>query len=116
MKKTLIILPALLLTLAGCGGNKLGIDEEKAQKAVIKEALEQKVIQEGNYKSSDIELVKVCEAVEKGKEDYGYDGNYITYWQTKDKKYQRTFLLKDYKALYGDVNFKAIDDRCIDIK
>jgi hypothetical protein len=110
MKKTVIVTFSTLLFMAGCGGNKLDLDEEKVWNVVAERALQQKVIEEGNYKKSDIEIVKVCEAVKEGKEDYGSQGEYIVFWQTKDSKYQRTFLMKDYEVSHGDVNYNPTDN------
>lgn len=110
MKRFLIISLGLLL-LTGCGENKSELDEKKTHEAVSKRALEQKVIKEGGYSAKDIQLVKACEAIENGKSEF--QGNYIVSWKTKDEKYNRTFLLKDYKATNGDTNFNETDDQCI---
>jgi hypothetical protein len=115
MKKTIIAVSSTLLLLAGCGGNKLDLDEEKVKNAVSKQALEQKVIEEGNYKKNDIEVVKVCEAVKKSEKDYGFQGDYIVKWQTNDGKYQRDFMMNDYKISYGTNNFEEISDQCINL-
>lgn len=116
MKKTWLSLVALLL-IAGCGGNELDLDVEQVTELVSERALEQKVIEEGGYDTSDIQVVKVCEAIEKGKEDFGFDGNYIVYWQTADRKYQRTFLLDNNSELsHGDVNYNPVEDRCVEIE
>ncbi|MDN4072909.1 hypothetical protein [Fictibacillus terranigra] len=101
-----------LLLLAGCGSNEPDLDKEKTQNAIASRALEQKVIEEGGYTSKDIKLVKACEAIENGKSEF--KGNYIVSWKTTDDKYNRTFLLKDYKVSNGDINFKEDPDRCIE--
>jgi uncharacterized protein YcfL len=113
MKKTVIVICSTLLFVAGCGGNKLDLDEEKVRNVVAERALQQKVIKEGNYKKSDIEIVKVCEAINKRKKEFGFQGDYIVYWQTKDGKYQRDFMMNDYKIEYGTNNYEEVQDRCI---
>jgi hypothetical protein len=110
--KKIILLTIGIFVLGGCGANDTKLDKEKTQDAVSKRALEQKVIKDGNYKEEDIQLVKACEAVENGKTEF--DGDYIVSWKTKDDKYNRTFLLKDYKATNGDVNYQEIKDKCIE--
>ncbi|MFC0187629.1 hypothetical protein ACFFJY_04975 [Fictibacillus aquaticus] len=101
-----------ILFLTACGKNEEGLDEKKTHDAVAKRALEQKVIKDGGYKANDIQLVKACEAIENGETEF--KGNYIVSWKTKDDKYDRTFLLKDYKATNGDTNFKETKDKCLD--
>jgi uncharacterized protein YcfL len=110
--KKIIILTIGIFVLGGCGANDSKLDKEKTQDAVSKSALEQKVIKEGNYKAEDIQLVKACQAVENGKTEF--DGNYIVSWKTKDDKYNRDFILKDYKVSYGTNNYKADSEKCID--
>jgi uncharacterized protein YcfL len=114
MKKIVLTLILLTLVLVGCGKNKLSIDIENIQNILSERALEQKAIQEDGYTEEYIKLVKICEAMEKGKEDFGYDDYYLVYWQTSDKKYQRTFLMKDYELSHGDQVYDPVEDRCID--
>lgn len=111
MKKMILIGLGVFL-LGGCGTNESELDEKKTHEVVSKRALEQKVIKEGKYSEEDIQLVKACEAIENGKSEF--KGDYIVSWKTKDDKYNRTFLLKDYKASNGDTNFKETNDKCID--
>ncbi|MCQ6266336.1 hypothetical protein M1K46_11775 [Fictibacillus sp. WQ 8-8] len=111
MKKLIMISWGILL-LAGCGSNDSELDKEKTQNAVSMRALEQKVIKDGGYTSKDIKLVKACEAIENGKSEF--KGNYIVSWKTKDDKYERALVMKNYKTFYGTNNFKINSDQCID--
>jgi uncharacterized protein YcfL len=111
MKKLTLIALGMLL-LGGCGSDDAALDEKKTHEAISKRALEQKVIQDGDYSAEDIQLVKACEAIENGQTES--NGEYIVSWKTKDDKYNRTFLLKDYKATNGDTNFKENKDKCIE--
>jgi hypothetical protein len=110
--KKLIMIGLGMLLLEGCGANDSKLDEKKTHEAVSQRALEQKVIKDGGYSAEDIQLVKACEAIENGKSEF--KGDYIVSWKTKDDEYNRTFLLKDYKASNGDTNFKETGDKCID--
>ncbi|WP_349407938.1 hypothetical protein [Pseudalkalibacillus sp. SCS-8] len=113
MKKTILLfISTILLVLGGCGGNEFDHDEEKVKDAVANRALQQKVIEEGNYKKEEIEVLKVCEATEKGNEEKGFDGNYIVHWQTADGEYQRKFMMKEYEINYGTNNYEEIKDSC----
>ncbi|MYL43897.1 hypothetical protein [Virgibacillus salexigens] len=114
MKKISIVLGVSILLLSACGGNKLDLDEEKVQSATAEEAAGQKVIEENNYKEEDIQVLKVCEAVKQGEEDYGFNGEYIVYWQTNDGEYKRDFsMTSDYEIGYGSQRLEEIEDRCI---
>lgn len=106
---------AVLLT--ACGGNKLDLDLEKVQNAVAQEAVGQKVIEEGGYKEEDIDIVKACEAVEVGKEDSGFDGQYIVNWKTSDDAYNRDFSMNsNYEVGYSTSRLDPIEDRCISVE
>ncbi|MGP4080103.1 hypothetical protein ACTWQL_09320 [Pseudalkalibacillus sp. R45] len=111
-RSVLLFISTILFVLGGCGGNEFDLDEEKVNSAVADRALKQKVIKEGNYKKEDIKVMEVCEAVEEGSPNNEFQGEYIVYWETNDSKYQRTFLMKDYKVDNGDVNFEPTD-KCI---
>lgn len=111
MKKLTLITLGMLL-LGGCGSDDAALDEKKTHEAVSKRALEQKVIQDGDYSAEDIQLVKACEAIENGKTEF--NGEYIVSWKTKDDKYNREFMIKDYKVSYGTNNYKANSDKCIE--
>lgn len=114
MMKKMIVLLVFLFLLVGCGNkeNKLDLDMDKVKDLVIDKALEQKVIQEGDYKREDIHPIKVCEAIEFGNEKF--DGNYLVYWKTEDDLYKRNFLMENYEVSYGTQRFEDISDRCID--
>jgi uncharacterized protein YcfL len=116
MKKTIIAVSSTLLLLAGCGGDKLDLDEEKVKNAVSKQALEQKVIEDENYKESDIEIYKVCKTVENDKKDLGFQDIYRVYWKTSDGKHNDKFILEDYKAKYGNNNYSDMKDSCVEWK
>ncbi|MGD6793833.1 hypothetical protein [Metabacillus indicus] len=109
--KKLIVIGLGVFLLGGCGTNEAELDEKKIHEAVSKRALEQKVIKDGNYSTEDIELVKACEAIENGKSEF--KGDYIVSWKTKDDKYNRDFIMKDYQISYGTNNFKTNSDRCV---
>ena len=112
MKRYVLSLSVSIL-LAGCGSKEESLDKDKAFDAVASKALDQKVIEDGGYKKEDISVVKACKAVKNGKEDYGFKGDYIVYWETNDSKYQRKFVMKDYKVGYGTSNFTELDEDCI---
>jgi len=114
MKKYVLSLSVLIL-LAGCGSKEesKSLDKDKAFDAVASKALDQKVIEDGGYKKEDISVIQACKAVKTGKEDYGFKGNYIVYWETNDSKYQRKFVMKNYKVDYGTSNFTELDEDCI---
>lgn len=113
MMKKMIVLLFFLFLLVGCGNKekKLDLDMDKVKDLVIDKALEQKVIQEGDYKREDIHPIKVCEAIEFGNEKF--DGDYIIFWQTSDDLYKRDFTMKNYELDYG-VRYEEVQDRCID--
>lgn len=115
MKKAWLAL-IVLFFLAACGNNELDLDIEKVQEIVAEEVVKGKGIKSDGYTSDDIQLVKICEAMERGKEDYGYDGYYILYWQTNDKKYQEKIVMKDYELSYGTNLYSPIEDRCIEFE
>jgi hypothetical protein len=111
LMKKLILIGLGVFLLGGCGTNESELDEKKTHEAVSKRALEQKVIKEGEYSEEDIQLVKACEAVENGKSEF--KGDYIVSWKTKDDKYNRDFIMKDYKISYGTNNYKSNSDQCV---
>ena len=115
MKRIFIVLVLAVFMLSACGGgNKLDLDEEKVQNATAAGAINEKIIKDNNYEEKDIEVVKVCEAVEEGEEDFGFDGEYLVYWQTNDGEYKREFVMtSDYDIGYGTQRLKDIEDRCI---
>jgi len=115
MKIIFIVIMSAVFMLSACGGgNKLDLDEEKVKSATAAEAAGQKVIKENNYEEKDIEVVEVCEAVEEGEEDFGFDGEYIIYWQTEDGEYKRDFsMTSEYEIGYGSQSLEEIEDRCI---
>ena len=115
MKKTLIVIVSAVFLLSACGGgNKLDLDEEKAQGVTAEEFLKKKSVAEANYEKEDIEIVKICEAVEKRDEDFGVDGEYLVYSQTKDGEYKLDFTMtSEYEIGYGSQSLEEIEDRCI---
>ena len=115
MKKILIVIVLAVFMLSACGGgNKLDLDEEKVQSATAEEFLKKKSVAEANYEKEDIEIVKVCEAVEEGEEDIGFDGEYLVYSQTKDGEYKLDFsMTSEYELGYGSQSLEEIEDRCI---
>jgi len=102
-----------ILVLSACGGNELGLDEEKVENATKARAIKQNELKEKDYKEADIEVVKVCEAVRIGEEEYGFDGEYLIFWQTTDGDYKRQFVMEDdYEVGYGTQRLEPIEDRC----
>lgn len=117
MKKAWLPLLVALFLTAGCGGNELDLDVDKIQDMVSTRVPQGKGMQEEGYTTEEIKVVKICEAVEKGKEDLGFDGNYIVYWKTTDGKHQNTLLLDNNSELsHGDVNYNPVEDRCVEIE
>lgn len=106
---------AVLLT--ACGGNKLELDLEKTENVIASEAVGQKIIEEAGYEKEDIEIIKICEAFESGKEDQGFNGQYIVHWQTTDGEYKRELsMTREYKAGYSTSRLEPIDDRCMTVE
>lgn len=115
--KKIISFALLAVLLTACGGNKLELNLDKVQEAIAKEASGQKVIEENGYKKEDIKVVKVCEAVEQDEKDYGFKGQYLVYWQTKDGEFKRELsMTKDYEVGYSTSRLEEIEDRCISVE
>lgn len=117
MKKRAMVMGGILVVLlTACGGNKLDLDLEKVQEMTAKEALNKKSIERDDYEEENIEIVKVCEAVKVGEEDYGFDGQYLVYWQTDDGEFKNDFVMQgDYDIGYGTQRLVEIEDRCLDV-
>lgn len=111
MKKAVFVLCLVIcLAVAGCGGKEGALDTKQVHEAVAEGALKEKDIQDGQYTKDDIQVLKACKAIKKGKEQFGFDGYYLVYWQTKDKKYQRSFVLKDNQVSYGTNIYNPTDE------
>lgn len=114
MKRLVFIFSFLVLLLTACGGDKLDLDVDKTQQAVADRALHNEDRTE-KYEVEDIELVKVCEAVRMGEEQFGFDGEYIVHWQTSDGELKETYRMENYEANLSTSNLEPVsDDRCIE--
>lgn len=105
--KRLLFAFSILLFLTACGGNKLDLDIERTLSAVAERS--------SNYDEEDIELVRACETVKIGEEEFGFDGEYIIFWQSKDGEEKREYTMENYEAGFGADRLEIIEDRCIDL-
>ncbi|MFV8830120.1 hypothetical protein [Alkalihalobacterium sp. APHAB7] len=84
MKRLITTLLLAGVVLTGCGGNPLGLDEERLQEGVVERAMKAAAVKNGDYTEDDIEVVEVCAAVRVGEEAFGHEGYYGVTWQTAD--------------------------------
>ncbi|ADC52379.1 hypothetical protein BpOF4_21919 (plasmid) [Alkalihalophilus pseudofirmus OF4] len=112
MKRLLTTLLLAGVVLTGCGGNPLGLDEERLQEGVVERAMTYADVKEGDYIEQDIELVKVCAAVPRGKQEYGHQGDYVVFWQTKDTEVQdhNHFNESDYIVEFGANSYEEFEE------
>jgi IMP cyclohydrolase len=114
MKRLAVSIFILGVTLTACGGNgsPLGLDAERIQEGVTERAMNIAAVKNGDYEEEDIEVVRICAAVPRGKEAFGHQGDYVVFWQTSDgqNQYEHRMNEEDYKV-GGTVNrFEPYED------
>lgn len=102
------------LILVGCGNSNtpFGLDGERLQESVAKQALTYATIEKGGYIEEDIELVSVCAAVKKGNAAFGHQGDYVVFWQTLDEEIQEYnwFNEDNYIVEFGANSYEEYED------
>ena len=115
MRKMIFVFAVFTFGLAACGGNDLDVDIEKTHEAIAERALHHEDKSE-MYDAEDIKIIKICEAVRSGEEDFGFDGEYLVSWETIDGELKDTYRMEDYEANLSTNNLQVVsDDRCTEI-
>lgn len=116
-KGSILIAFTGIMLLAGCGGNSLGLDDERLLQATKDRAMSYADIKEGDYTEDDIELMRVCPAVREDEQDFDHAGDYLIFWQTTDDNNRNIDLMNesDYEVGSGANRYMIQDEGdCID--
>ncbi|GIN14618.1 hypothetical protein J26TS2_44850 [Shouchella clausii] len=115
MKRVVIVFTSLFL-LSACGGNSLGLDEDRLLEATQERALSYADIKNGDYEAENIELVKVCPAIRENQIEFGHQGDYLIFWQTDDGNNQNVDLMdENYEVGAGANKFIPVEgEECLE--